>query len=123
MSLDKDLNNVTHKIDKFNDETKLNLKLHVEREMSAHRKILPTGLFYGEIHEKIQTEVDRKMADFTKNTDLKPKELYTYLDSKLQDDPSLSKRQLHFLAYDHLAKTTSSKFLRKIFTTMKRRMR
>ncbi|WP_119327172.1 hypothetical protein [Companilactobacillus musae] len=123
MSLDKKLNNVTHKIDNFNDETKLSLKLHVEREMSAHRKILPKGLFYSEIHEEIQTEVDRKMADFTKNTDLKPKELYTYLNSKLQDDPTLSKRQLHFLAYDHLAKTTNSKFLRRIFKTMKKRMK
>lgn len=123
MNDDKHLDVVTKKIDDFNDETKLNLKLHVEHEMTRHKKTLPSGLFYGAMHEEIEKEVDCRMADFTQNTDLKPKELYSYLESKLVDEPSLSKRQLHFLAYDHLAKTTDSKFLKKIFKSMKKRMR
>lgn len=120
---DKKLSDVTQKIDDFNDETKLNLKLHVEHELHEHNKILPGGLSYGIIHEEIENAVDKRMAEFTKNTDLKPKELYAYLELQLAQNPKLSKRQLHYLAYDHLARETSNRFLRKMFKTLRRRMR
>lgn len=120
---DKKLSDVTQKIDDFNDETKLNLKLHVEHELHDHRKILPNGLSYGNIHEAIEHEVDQRMDKFTKNTKLKPQELYGYLELKLAEDPSLSKRQLHYLAYDHLANETPNRFLKKMFKKLRRRMR
>ena len=72
MTVENDLHRITKKIDDFNDETKLNLKLHVEHEAQTHRRILPTGFFYGAVHEEIQAIVDERMHDFTKNTDLKP---------------------------------------------------
>lgn len=123
MATDKKLSDVTRKIDDFNDETKLNLKLHVEHELHEHKKILPHGLSYGSLHEAIEREVDQRMDKFTKNTDLKPKELYAYLELQLAEKPLLSKRQLHYLAYDHLARETSNHFLKKMFKKMCRRMK
>lgn len=123
MTVEKELHQITKKIDDFNDETKLNLKLHVEHEASMHRKVLLNGLFYGAIHEGIQAIVDERMNEFTKNTDLKPQELYAYLKKQITAHPTLSKRQLHYLAYDHLEHITDNRFLKKIYKTMKKRMR
>ncbi|MFC6176267.1 hypothetical protein ACFQAV_05415 [Companilactobacillus huachuanensis] len=123
MTESKKLSDVTQKIDDFNDETKLNLKLHVEHELHEHDRVLPDGLSYGIIHEEIEEAVDKRIDEFTKNTDLKPKELYAYLELQLAQDSSLSKRQLHYLAYDHLARETSNRFLRKMFKVMRRRMK
>ena len=123
MDKEKELKDVVDKIENFNDETKLNLKLHVEHEMTEHKHTLPKGMFYGALHEEIEHEVDARMEQFTKQTDLKPKDLYTYLDQTLDEEPNLSKRQLHYLAYDHLAQTTDIKFLKKIFKKMRKRMK
>lgn len=123
MTVENDLRQITKKIDDFNDETKLNLKLHIEHEARTHRRILPTGLFYGAVHEEIQDTVDARMNEFTKNTDLKPQELYVYLQEEIKQNPTLSKRQLHYLAYDHLEQITTNKFLKKIYKKMKKRMR
>jgi len=120
MNKENELNAVGQKIDNFNAETKLNLKLHVEHEMESHSRILPKGLFYGEIHEQIEAAVNKTMAQYTINTDIKPKNLYAYLESELATHPNLSKKQLHFIAYDHLAAKTDSKFLRKLFNKLKR---
>lgn len=114
------LNKVTKKINDFNEETTLNLKLHVEQEIHNHKQILPNGLFYGATHEVIDSEVNKRMDKFKENTDLKPLDLYSYLKSQFESNPDLSKRQLHYLAYEYLADTTSSKFLRRIFKSMKR---
>lgn len=122
MDKDRQLLKVTQKIDDFNDETTLNLKLHVEHEIKAHQQILPMGL-YGATHEVIESEVNKRMDKFKQNTDLKPQELYAYLESQLETNPKLSKRQLHYLAYEHLASNTSSKFLKRIFKSMKRGMK
>jgi len=121
MDQEHKLNLVGKKIDDFNAETELNLKLHVEHEMEAHRKILPRGMFYGEIHEEITAAVNKTMAKYTINTDIKPKKLYAYLESELAADPHLSKDKLHFLAYQRMAEKTDSKFLKKLFTKLKRR--
>jgi len=120
MDQEHKLNLVGKRIDDFNAETKLNLKLHVEHEMEAHRKILPRGLFYGEIHEEITAAVNKTMAQYTINTDIKPKQLYSYLQSELAADPNLSKEKLHFLAYQHMAENTNSKFLKKLFNKLKK---
>lgn len=124
MVSNRKLDEVSDKITDFNDETKLNLKLHVEHEMESHKKIMPKGLFYGEIHEEIAKAVDEKMAQFTKtrNTDLRPKELYNYLTGILQNQPNLSKKELHYLAYQHLAETADSKFIKKMFNKLKRQV-
>ncbi|GEO79825.1 hypothetical protein FD29_GL001033 [Companilactobacillus mindensis DSM 14500] len=123
--VDQQLNAVSQKIDKFNDDTKLNLKLHVEHEMEEHKRILPKGLFYGEVHEQIEQAVDEKMAYFTKsqNIDLRPKQLYAYLISELADHPDLSKKELKILAFKYLEQDAKSKFLRKIFKKLWRRMK
>lgn len=114
---------VTKKIDNFNAETKLNFKLHVEHELTTHKKILPKGLAYGAVHEDIETAVDDKMAKFMKHTNLKPQELADFLEKKLDKRPDLTKRQLHYLAYEHLEKNTKSKFLKKIYKSMRKRMK
>jgi len=120
--IDESLNIVSQKIANFNHETKLNLKLHVEHELETHKKILPKGFFYGAIHEQIEAVVDEKMDQFTKtqNIDFKPKELYGYLAAQLKTSPTLSKQQLHYLAFEHLAQNSDSKFLKKIFNKLRK---
>lgn len=123
--INQQLSSVSQKIDNFNHNTKLNLKLHVEHEMEEHKRILPKGLFYGEVHEQIEHAVDEKMAYFTRsqNIDLRPKKLYDYLISELADHPNLSKKELKVSSYEYLAQETESKFLRKIFKKLERRVK
>lgn len=123
LEINNALAKVTQKIDDFNSEAKLHFKLHVDHEIQSHKKLLPHGMMYSAIHEQITNGVNKRMDQFTRDTDLKPQELYSFLGQELVKHPNLSKRELHFLAYDHLEKNTKNKFLKKIYKKMRKQMK
>lgn len=120
---EKHLNHFNQQIENFNQETELNLKLHIEHEIDEHRSLLPRGLFYGELHEQIASEIDRKMNDFKQHNDLNPSKLYSFLMDQIKNDPTLSKRELNLLAYGYLIRTTHSKVFKKMLKKLERGLR
>lgn len=111
---------VINSIDDFKtDNTKI-VKSSINNELSNFKKTLPKEILTEDLEIEIQNEVNKKITEFNKDIDLKPKALYYSLKSEMELNEEITEKELTHSAYDYLEKKTKSKFLKKILRELKK---